>query len=180
MNSPSPIAVKFELSFGEMFSAVFRSAVGALRVLFILEFVGLLLFAISGFVAASESSWSHNASVLEDWIAPILVGAIPTTLLFVPLVCLARTWMIFRSSSLGGVRSYFFSDSGIRVATELTVSELQWAFYRYVVETKASFCLYFSWSMCNVIPKRAFATTDDMEIFRFFVRTHVKKYKLVD
>src|SRR5579885_421601 len=166
MNSSPTIKLRFSLTFAETFGAILRMSVRTLRPLIAIVGLATVMFLASIILSNGDSSWRDEANSVGQWLYPYLEGAVPTLVVMIPVVALLRAWMIFRSPSLGGPRSYTFSDSSIQVDTTITKSEVCWSFYRRAVETRSAFLLYFSGGMANVIPKRAFADAKQLDDFR--------------
>lgn len=177
--NPSPkIEIEFDLTFGETFRALLRMAVIALRYLILLVGLAVLTFLICLFIYNSNSSWRDGAESVDVFLSPYLLGAVPTLIVMIPLVSLIRASIIRRTSSISGRRRYTFSDQGIEIDFESAKSELQWPFYARIKETKSFFLLYVTGSFCNIVPKRCFADSAQLDSFRSLVRARARKYDL--
>jgi hypothetical protein len=62
--------------------------------------------------------------------------------------------------------SYEINPDMVRVVTETSTGEMKWASFTRFVESKNVFLLYPNKLVFHIIPKRAFASTSDMESFR--------------
>jgi hypothetical protein len=72
------------------------------------------------------------------------------------------------------------SDTGIALSNELVRSEISWDAYTQAVEKPDMFLLYTGRLMFYPVPKRAFASPQDVERFRALIRTHVPRTRLRD
>ena len=178
MNSLPKIEVEFDLTFGETYRAVFRMALFALRYLILLICLAVLTSLICLFIYNSNSSWRGGAEAVYVWLYPYLVGAVPTLILMIPFISLVRVWIIRRTPSVSGRRRYTFSDEGIKIEFDSATSELKWPFYTRINETTAFFLLYVTGSFCNIVPKRCFVDSTQLDSFRSLVRARARKYKL--
>jgi len=126
----------------------------------------------------SNTSWRDGAEAVGGWLYPYLVGAVPTIILLIPLGTLVRVWIIRRTPSVSGKRRYTFSDEGIKIEFDAATSELKWPFYTQIKETTDFFLLYVTGSFCNIVPKRSFVNSEQLELFRALVRARAQKYSL--
>jgi hypothetical protein len=172
------IEIEFDPTFGETYRAFLRMALFALRYVILLIGLAVLIFLICLAIYNSNSSWRNSAEALDMWLYPYLLGAVPTLVPLIPLVTLVRVWMIRRTSSVSGKRRYTFSDQGIKIEFAEARSDLKWPFYTRVKETSAFFLLYVTGSFCNIVPKRSFIDSEQLEAFRSLVRAHAQKYSL--
>lgn len=178
MDSPPRVKVEFDLTFGEMYRASFRIAVFVLRYLILLVGLAVLTFLVLLLIYNSNSPWGNSAEAVDAWLYPYLVGAVPTLVVLVPLVTLVRVWMVRRTPSISGRRRYTFSDQGIKIEFGEATSDLKWPFYRRIKETTAFFLLYVTGSFCNIVPKRCFVDSAQLDSFRTLIRAHAQKYSL--
>lgn len=178
MSSSSKIEVEFDLRFWETYRAVFRMALFALRYLILLVFLAVLTLLICLFIYNSNSSWSNNAEAVYVWLYPYLAGAVPTLIVMIPFISLVRVWIIRRTPSVSGKRRYTFSDEGIKIEFDEATAELKWPFFTRIKETAAFFLLFVTGSFCNIIPKRCFVDSAQLDSFRSLVRARAQKYSL--
>ena len=73
---------------------------------------------------------------------------------------------------------YQFSDAGIHVESSVAKADLQWAAIRHVIETGSAFLLLPSANIAHTLPKRCFATAEDVASTRELLRTNIPKAKL--
>jgi hypothetical protein len=178
MSSLSKIEIEFDLAFGEAYRAVFRMALFLLRYLILAVVLAVLTLLICLLIYNSHSPRRSDAETVYVWLYPYVIGAVPTLIVLMPLVTLVRVWMIRRTPSVSGKRRYTFSDEGIKVEFDAATSELKWSFYTRIKETPTFFLLFVTGSFCNIIPKRCFADTAQLDSFRSLVRVHTRKYSL--
>jgi len=126
----------------------------------------------------SNTSLRDGAEAVGEWLYPYLVGAVPTIILLVPLGTLVRVWIIRRTPSVSGKRRYTFSDEGIKIEFDAATLELKWTFYTRIKETRDFFLLYVTGSFCNIVPKRSFVNSEQLEFFRSLVHACAQKCNL--
>ena len=178
MNSSPKIEVEFDLTFGETYRAIFRMALFALRYLILLVGLAVLTFLICLFISNSDSSWHGGAEAIDVWLYPYLVGAVPTIIVLIPVVTLVRVWIVRRTPSVSGKRRYTFSEEGIKIEFDEATSELKWPFYTRIKETTNFFLLSVTGSFFNIVPKRCFVDSVQLDSFRSLVRARAQKYSL--
>lgn len=178
MNSGKTIDVAVDLTFGDLYKATLGISIYFLRYLI----GGIALIAVAWAVcfaaSASHSSWSDNADALSQWLFPLVVGAVPTALILIPIVPLFRVKQLLRAEGMDGKRHYVFSDEGIRIESRLANADVKWPAYRQVRETRQYFLLYAAPGFANIVPKRNFSGDAAVAEFRSLVRTKVKKFSL--
>jgi hypothetical protein len=178
MNPLPKIEIEFDLSFGETYRAVFRMMLFALRYLILVICLAVLTSLICLFIYNSNSSWRGGAEAVYVWLYPYLAGAVPTLIVMIPFVTLVRVWIVRRTPGISGKRRYTFSDEGIKIEFDLATSELKWAFYTRIKETATFFLLYVTGSFYNIVPKRSFVDSAQLDSLRSLVRAHARKYNL--
>lgn len=82
-----------------------------------------------------------------------------------------------RSTNYGQEHDIEFSDSGIRVKTPKTDNALPWNRFIGAVESPASFLIYFTRHQFLVIPKRVFASPDQVGSLRKLLLSKVRPRK---
>jgi hypothetical protein len=75
--------------------------------------------------------------------------------------------------SLQGPTHWLFSDGAIRLDSATGSSHLEWTTYVRIRETAVQFLLYPQIQIAHVIPKRCFATKEQVTRFREMVRRQV-------
>lgn len=178
MASSAKIEVEFDLTFWETYRAIFRMALHALRYLILIVGLAVLTFLICLCIYNTNLSWRDRAEAVDVWLYPYLLGGVPTLVVLIPVVTLARAWKIRRTPSVSGKRRYTFSDEGIKIEFGAATSDLKWPFYTRIKETAAFFLLFVTGSFCNIIPKRCFIDSTQLDSFRSLVRARAQKYSL--
>jgi len=178
MDTRKLIVVDVNLSFGDLYKATLRMSVYALRYLLGAIVLLALLYVMCLFAGKAGTSWSADADALGQWLFPLLVGAIPTAVIMIPLVAFIRIKMLLRTEGADGKRRYTFSDEGIRIESRLANAEVKWLAFRQVRESRNYFLLYIAMGLANVLPKRFFPDQASVQEFRSLVRAHVRKAKL--
>jgi hypothetical protein len=167
-----------DLSFLDFYRATLRMSVHVLRYLIGAIVCGLALYILCLIAESMHSSWSIQAEAIGQWISPLLVGAVPTAIVLIPLVAFVRVKMLLRGEGVDGKRRYTFSNEGVRIETRLANGQAKWLAFRQVRESKRYFLLYSAPGLAHVIPKRYFHDNTSMEEFRSLLRAHIKKAKL--
>jgi YcxB-like protein len=178
METHRPIVVDVNLGFADLYKATLRMSVYALRYLLGAIVLLVVLYAICFVVATAQISSSANADALGQWLFPLLIGAVPTVIIMIPLVAFVRVKMLLRTEGADGKRRYTFTDAEIRIESRLANAEVKWPAFRQVRESKNYFLLYIAMGLANVLPKRFFSDQASVEEFRSLVRAHVRKVKL--
>ena len=63
---------------------------------------------------------------------------------------------------------FTFNDEGTSFKRELYSSQQKWAYYHSILEGKNIFLLFINKKIYSVIPKRCFASEDELASFRKF------------
>jgi YcxB-like protein len=174
---PSPISLFVKLGYWDVYrSTVMQTARGLRKVLYIWGFVAVLWLGLSTilvFHPAPEKDWAvtmQNASPLK-W-----AFAIPFILVFgLPLLSARRVLSDERVKR--GV-TYQFSDTGIRVETSVSKSDLSWAAILRVSETRYAFLLFTNPNIATILPKGRFESHDTVDALRELFRAHVPNTNL--
>jgi hypothetical protein len=95
-----------------------------------------------------------------------------------PVASLINTRKAFRDTrAVNGVK-YRISPETIRVEGSTGVSDLNWTAFLRVRETTPAFLLFATTTTFHLIPKRCFATNDDIFRFREIIRENIPNAKL--
>ena len=120
-----------------------------------------------------------------DWLTALFMGsglALGVELLFWPLTLAVihafayyGAWNLARSkpSALQPV-TYEFSPDGISHIGPETSGRAAWTTYLRIRETPEQFLLYVQGQLANVLPKRAFQSEAEVQLFRELVREHFR------
>jgi hypothetical protein len=88
-----------------------------------------------------------------------------------------QAWIFFvRNPKFRERYSLAFHPEGIHFKTATINSTVAWTHYESVIEDSVIFLLRYGKSMYSVIPKRAFATEDDLCRFREMIRSRIQRY----
>ena len=131
--------------------------------------VGILLLGLAVFFVA-KSFVEHRQSLTDpmSWIFPVfLVYVAFITFIWVPRK-VRRTYA--QRKDLHHDISMVVTNSGIASQTERGNSTKPWSDYLKWKEDKNIFLLYLSDQMFQMVPKRFFATHEDIDAFRSMVR----------
>jgi len=136
----------------------------------------LLVFGALYFVVAQALGVGAPVQVNGVW-RMLILPAIFFYFYFVAPHLTARS-ILKQSANLRSAIHYTISDDGITQEAATSQSQLGWATYIKAQETKDFFLLYMRKSMAHSIPKRAFASADEISQFREMLRRHVKNVSL--
>ena len=70
-------------------------------------------------------------------------------------------------------RTMELSDEGLTLRTETFSSVRVWSHFLFFYETPIAFLLFDSSRSAEILPKRAFATPDQLNEFRAFAQSHI-------
>src|SRR5262249_17399123 len=115
MDTSKPMVVDVDLSFGDLYKATLRISIYTLRYLLATVSLLLLLYSICLVSAGGQTSWSINADAVAQWLYPMLIGAVPTTVVMIPLITLIRVGMFWRAAGGDGKRRYCFSVDAVKI-----------------------------------------------------------------
>jgi YcxB-like protein len=94
------------------------------------------------------------------------------------LISLAFTWFANprmqwrRNPRRGDSQQFTFEEDRILVVTSTTRGEIAWEYYADIVETEDVYLLVGANKLCNILPRRVFASAPDEERFRLLVARH--------
>jgi hypothetical protein len=178
MDTDKPIVVDVDLGFGDLYKATLRISVYVLRYLVGAVALLVLLYGISLIVGSGRTSWGISADALAQWLYPVLVGAVPTTIVMIPLMAFLRARMFLRAAGGDGKRRYSFSRDVVKIESRLANAEVKWPAFLQVRESRNCFLMYSAPGLANILPKRFFPDRASMEEFRSLVRANVRRAKL--
>ena len=178
MDTSKPMVVDVDLSFGDLYKATLRISIYTLRYLLGTVSLLLLLYSICLVSAGGQTSWSINADAVAQWLYPMLIGAVPTTVVMIPLITLIRVGMFWRAAGGDGKRRYCFSVDAVKIESRLANAEVKWPAFLQVREIGNYFLMYSAPGFANILPKRSFPDKASLEELRSLVRANVKKFKL--
>jgi len=171
---------------GERFVANLSIFLRALRFLLYVMAIGALICAVGfapWYLPERPAAYVYavacrlNLYVLLDWLYPALIGGGATVLVMVPVMAYVRARMIWKK--FAGFKShYILSGEGVQVKSAMGNADLNWEMFSLARENRRFFFLYSIPGLANLIPKRVFATTAEVEGFRSLLRAHVKKVSL--
>src|SRR4051794_29721246 len=138
------------------------------RLFYLLIWAGMMFFAILSYLRASDSSGWDGLPFLVISLAAVLCGVMIVASLFAfRFLERFRIKRQLNSSRVAeGSYSYIFDEQGFSIGGELSQSELKWAAVIKAVETEKDFYFYTSKKFAHFIPKRAFASTSDIDQVR--------------
>lgn len=140
----------------------------------------LILIGIAGLMFLIGVFLWIGAGFEQAPYAPLLVFLLPILLFFSVLL---QPWLASRqvnkNERMRTETTWTVSDDGLLVTTGYGQSKIDWETFGKVVETGDYFLLLYSWNrrLFQIIPKRAFASPDEMADFREYLKRHIKDYR---
>jgi YcxB-like protein len=166
MDTPTAsVSVRFALKEAEV-AAAYQTVALKRPWLWLIFLIGMFyaLLAVQDLVSGDRSgnaAWHLGGGV-------VLVGMIAITVFVYP------RWQFRRSARARGEQSHRFSDDGFEVSLSDSRSEAKWTFYQKVIATRDLYLLMHNNRLCNVIPRRAFASAADEALFVDILKRHVR------
>jgi len=158
--------------FGEMYAAILKFSLRKLRVLLVLATV---IFVSTGIVLMHASlldppddRWTSFAYNLR----PLFYLACAFVLL-IPVTSLINTVKTLRDPRRKSGFKYQVTDKGIHVEGSTGSSDFNWTAFLEAREGSDSFLLYVTGTLFHIIPKRCFASSDDLTVFRDLLRANI-------
>jgi hypothetical protein len=146
--------------------------------------VTFLLWA-AGTVTLGSAAFAVGMRGLGYPVPPVMAGL--WGILFLPMfliwMCYIRPYFASKSLYKNNINlhnpiHYSFSDALITQEMASGRTELQWATFTRVRETRELFLFYVQKHLAHPIPKRAFANELEIERFRELVRRHIQDVSL--
>ena len=163
MAETQAIEVDFELEFKEVFHTTLNAVFLRSRGLFLVVILLMVLLAVV--ILAGYALGGRTAQRMDATLP--LVALIPFMLLLIVGLCYYTARTSLKSSpGLSGPQHFTFSGSGVDFSSEKASSHFAWEMLHAVKETSQVFLLYHSKLVYNIIPKRAFPTSESRERFR--------------
>ena len=178
MGTDERIVIDVDLSFGDLYKATLRISAYVLRYLIGAVALLLFLFVICAAARFGHASWSVTADTMVQLLYPVVIGAVPTTAIMIPLVAFVRARTYLRTTGDDGKRRYSFSSDAVKIESRLANAEVKWPAYTQVRESGGYFLMYSAPGFANVLPKRNFPDRTSLEGFRALVRANVQKFTL--
>jgi len=127
---------------------------------------GFLFAVISSQTSEMPAIWSGSA--FGVMFAPVFLYAMVYGSSYSSAHSILRN-----TPALQGPTVWAFTENGISVVGPTARGELQWNSFLQVRETREQFLLYQSKNLANVIPKRSFATHEEISRLREMIRRQV-------
>jgi len=103
-----------------------------------------------------------------------LIGTVPFLGTWLQLFYRIRVARTFKTQKQMKEKIEFtFNEDGTSFKRELYSSQQKWAYYHSILEGQNVFLLFINKKTYSVIPKRCFASEDELALFRKFVRPKV-------
>ncbi|HKT47191.1 MAG TPA: YcxB family protein [Candidatus Acidoferrales bacterium] len=105
----------------------------------------------------------------------IVLGVLLLAVLAARLLAYFATRSLVRSKPTAlNPTSYVFSPEGIEYSNPTSSGRFDWSTYLRIRETPDQFLLFVQKRFANFLPKRAFASDEQMQAFRSLARAHFK------
>lgn len=100
-------------------------------------------------------------------LVAVLVGIVAISRYVVPKY-------VYRNSILEkGEYNFDFSNEGIHYTSNKIDSQFQWSMFTKVVKGSEHFLIYYGRNQFIIIPKRAFKSAEDLELFNELLKEHI-------
>ena len=133
-----------------------------------LLFIGLLYAYFAFATIANEGLTSTN------FLTVVVYCSIPVLVILVGFyISPARVRLMMRyAPTIRDVRRYTFSERGVRFDSELMSCDCRWGAFFTILESRKSFLLYQSPQSGMIVPKRCFASPQEIDQLRSLIRKH--------
>lgn len=171
LDMPGPIVVRFTMTKAEYLAAfrqhLFRSKQTLFMGAFLLLWICLPLISYVGYVGTGIT---HRYSASE-FVLPA-VGLLLLALVFgwSPIAAYRKTNPAFRDQE----QEFRFTDAGAEFRTGISEAKLDWQVWLRYKETPQFFMLFPGSTVMHILPKRAFASPEDLESLRVMLRTRIQ------
>jgi hypothetical protein len=177
MNSAENIELRVDLRLAELYWATLTMGLRVLRHL-IGVIIGLTVLCAAGYFYLAFGGRMNDAlGSMWYFIFTVLEGAVPATIVLIPLVAFVRARQVHRAG-FSLTRRYRFQPMSIEVESPQVNVQAQWSAVQEVRETGKFVFLYFLPMMANVLPKRCFPSESVLKDFRAMIRANVRKTSL--
>ena len=92
---------------------------------------------------------------------------------FLPYIVHRRVY--YRNPRIFGMRTVTFDDEGMKSDSEIAHVERKWSSFEKFKETNNLFLTYQTKDVVGIVPKRAFATQDDVTQFRDLLTSRMRR-----
>lgn len=178
MDQASSLTLRVRHEFGELYWANLKHFLSRLK--FVLITLAVFLCAVGAILAVGAVTHTNIADTRPDFIANVRPLFILCAAVFVG--AFALPW-VATSKGLRDPRrkngfTYYVSNQGVRVEGSVARSELDWTAFTKAAESRGAFSLFTTRHSFHLLPKRCFASPDEIELFRMLVRTNVPAARL--
>jgi hypothetical protein len=167
---PGPIIVKFTMSKAEYLAAyrqhLFRSKLIQIGSAFFLLWIVLPLLC---FIYFLRMGIPHSFSAAEFVWPAVGLFALVRIFGFGPSDLYRKTNPGFRDQE----QEYRFTEAGADIRTAISEAKLDWKVWLRFKETPQFFLLFPGTPVMHILPKRAFASPEDLESFRVMLRARI-------
>jgi hypothetical protein len=165
-----------QLGLKETYWANLGVSVRRLRI-FLLAFALLAVFTGTAFVLAHVGAEDDNFQSIGSNLAPLFWVWLVILIIF-PAVLWFTTRKALRDPRTQGGFHYRISDAGIESRGSAGSTELNWSAFIAARETTEAFQLFISGSRFHFLPKRCFASPQEIDLAREIIRANISKAKL--
>jgi hypothetical protein len=177
MPNEKTIDLFVKLKFGELYLATLKFVIRKRKVVLI----GAAFLAV---VTGSIIIHANSPDLQDDrWIGVAqnvkpLFNIMWICMALFPVTTLISTWRILRDPRAKNGFKYRVASEGIRVEGSAGTSDYNWTAFIGAREISTAFFLFVTGATFHLIPKRSFATSDDLVQFREIIRASIPRAKL--
>lgn len=178
MNQDYSLEFFVKHEFGELYWANLKHFLSRFKLIVVP--LALVLCAVGAILVYGSITHLHIAESRPDFISnlsPLLMyGAGAVVMIFaLPAVASAKNLRDPRSKN--GF-TYNVSNDGVRVDGSAGRSENNWTAFVRATEARSAFSLFVTRDSFHLLPKRCFASSEDIDRFRTIIRTNVPATRL--
>lgn len=177
MSPDTPISLLVKLQFADIYSASFIATARLFR--FLLIGVGMIVVFSAALLVSlifhPNPRLDRHEVMFQLRPLPWLIAALAFLLLVLPAL---NAWKMLKDPRVKNGYRYSFSDSGMGFESSVTKATVKWAAFLKATESASAFLLYTSKNAAHSLPKRSFASDQDIAALRDLLRTHIVKTKL--
>lgn len=116
------------------------------------------------------------SAALRAW--GTVIGLLAWLLIFLALLALAPLYAWRRQPILHGIQTVTIGSNGIAASTTGAESRIDWELVAEVAELADGYLSRYPGRQFGVLPRRAFASESDEQLFRSLVKNHCSKHRL--
>ena len=137
-----------------------------------------LVVGVCYFALLLAQSYGNQPAAIGSFMVSLFLVLAGAVLLF-DLISTVLLWIAFRRNRLlySEPHSILLDDNGIRIRIPNAEAYYQWSFYKTGVEGSREFILIYGNDLFIVVPKAAFQSETEMELFRGLLKRNLVQFK---